>query len=250
MGGSTNTTTQTSAPSNPAVTNTQNSLLAGIDKAYAAGPTVFNESLYGGQGATTKSGIQSLINSANNSGYSTGVQGAIDSFGRTASGANLGVNDPGYSTIRNKLSNDVLTTTNGAFNNSGLFGSDNNQKQAASGLADSLGALDYQQYNDSQDRQVQAAGLLPGLYQASQQPASTLLQAGAIQDADTQAALQGRYDLSQRQGNAQTDLLAKLSSILQGNAAVAGTTQTQTSPARPWWESLAGVGIAGAGAFL
>jgi hypothetical protein len=244
--GSSQKSTSTTTSANPNITDTTNKLLGGIDSAWAKGPSVFNESLYAGLGDTTKNGISQMIGSANNPAYANGVQGAISSFGKTASGANLGVNDPGYSTIRNKLSNDVLTSTNGSFNNSGLFGSDNNQKQAASGLADSLGALDYQQYNDSQDRQVQAAGLLPGLYQASQAPASTMLSAGAIQDADRQAALQGRYDLSTRQGNAQTDLLAKLSSILAGNAASAGTTKTETKPSTPWWQT---VGQLAVGAF-
>lgn len=242
MGGS-QTSTSTTKPANASITKTTNNLLGGIDAAWAKGPSVFNESLYAGLGDTTKNGLQSLMGSANNPAYSSGVQGAIDSFGRTASGANLGMNDPGYATIRNKLSNDVLTSTNNSFNNSGLFGSDNNQKQAASGLADSLGALDYQQYNDSQDRQVQAAGLLPGLYQASQQPASTMLSAGAIQDADAQATLQGRYDLSTRQGNAQTDLLAKLSSILNGTASTAGSTTTTSQPSTPWWQSALGLAV-------
>lgn len=242
MGGS-QTSTSTTKPANASITKTTNNLLGGIDAAWAKGPSVFNEGLYAGLGDTTKNGLQSLMGSANNPAYSSGVQGAIDSFGRTASGANLGMNDPGYATIRNKLSNDVLTSTNNSFNNSGLFGSDNNQKQAASGLADSLGALDYQQYNDSQDRQVQAAGLLPGLYQASQQPASTMLSAGAIQDADAQATLQGRYDLSTRQGNAQTDLLAKLSSILNGTASTAGSTTTTSQPSTPWWQSALGLAV-------
>lgn len=243
MGDSNQTSTSSTASSNPNVTNTTNKLLGGIDAAWAKGPSTFNESLYGGLGGTTNQGLQQLIGSANNPAYSQGVQGAIQSFGDTAAGKNIGVNAPGYQTVRNKLSNDVLTSTNNSFNNSGLFGSDNNQGAAASGLADSLGALDMGQYNAGLDRQVQAAGMLPGLYQASQQPASTLLSAGAIQDADKQAALQGRFDLSQRQGNAQTDLLAKLSSILAGNAQASGSTTTSTTPSTPWWQSAIGIGL-------
>lgn len=243
MGGKTNTSTTSTAPANANVTATTNNLLSGIDAAWAKGPSVFNQSLYAGTGDATNKGIASVLNHANNSDYMGGITGAINSFGDTASGLNLGQNDPGYATLRNKLSNDVLTSTNGAFNNSGLFGSDTNQKAAASGLADSLGALDYQQYNDSLDRQTQAAGMLPGLYDALMKPASSQLQAGALQDADRQAALQGQYDLSQRQGNAQTDLLAKLSSILAGNAAVSGSTTTQSTPSTPWWQSAIGLGL-------
>lgn len=243
MGGSTSKSTSTTAPANANITSTTNKLLGGIDAAWAKGPTTFNENLYAGQGDATKQGIAGLIGGANNSAFTGGVEGALDSFGRTASGANLGVNDPGYETIRKKLSNDVLTSTNSSFNNSGLFGSDNNQYSAATGLADSLGALDYQQYNDSQDRQVQAAGMLPGLYEASQMPATTMLSAGALQDADKQATLQGRYDQTMRQGNAQTDLLAKLSAILAGNASSAGSTTTNTQPSTPWWQTALALGV-------
>lgn len=243
MGDSQQTSTSSTASSNPAVTNTTNKLLGGIDAAWAKGPAVWEDTLYGGQGATTKQGISSLIGSANNPAYSQGVQGAIQSFGDTAAGKNIGVNAPGYQAVRNKLSNDVLTTTNGAFNNSGLFGSDNNQGAAASGLADSLGALDMGQYNAGLDRQVQAAGMLPGLFQASQQPASTLLSAGALQDADTQAAKQGNFDYYTRANSAQTDLLAKLSSILAGNAQASGSTTTTSTPSTPWWQSMIGLGL-------
>lgn len=212
MGGSTNKSTSSTSPGT-SVTNTTNKLLGGIDAAWAKGPTPFNESLYAGLGGTTKSGLASMINSAT----------------PVANGANIGVQDPGYASIRKNLSNDVLTSTNGAFNNSGLFGSDNNQQQAAEGLGNALGSLDYGQYKDSLDRQTQAQ--------------STLLSAGAIQDADKQAALQGRYDLSQRQGNAKTDLLARLSSILSGTAGNAGSTTTTSTPSTPWWQSALGAAI-------
>lgn len=241
--GDNQTTTSSTTPANGHVSTTTDRLLGGIDTAWNAGPKPFNESLYTGIGDTTKNGIASLIGSANNADYSRGVDGAMSSFADTAAGKNIGVNAPGYQQIRDKLSNDVLTQTNGSFNNSGLFGSDNNQKSAAAGLTDSLGALDMGQYNAGLDRQVQAAGLLPGLYQAKQQPASTLLSAGAIQDADRQATQQGRYDLATRQGNAQTDLLAKLSSILAGNAQAGGSTTTSTTPTTPWWQSAVGIGL-------
>lgn len=242
-GGDTQQSTSSTAPTNPAVTATTNNLLGGINTAWAKGPSTFNESLYAGTGGVTQQGLSGSYAAAKNPAFASSVNGAIDSFGKTASGANLGINDPGYATIRNKLSNDVLTSTNSSFNNSGLFGSDNNQKQSAEGLGNALGALDYQQYNDSQDRQVQAAGMLPDLYDAAQKPSQTLLGVGAMQDADAQAALQGRYDLSQRQGNAQTDLLAKLSSILAGNAQASGSTTTTSQPSKPWWESALGIGV-------
>lgn len=243
MGDSQQVSTSSTTPNNPAVTATTNKLLGGINTAFDAGPSTFNESLYAGMSGGTKRGLGTAWTSATEPAFGGYMNGAIDSFGKTASGANLGINDPGYATIRNKLSNDVLTSTNNSFNNSGLFGSDTNQEQAAEGLGNALGALDYQQYNDSQDRQVQAAGMLPSMFQAAQLPGQAQIAVGQMYDADNQAALQGRYDLSQRQGNAKTDLLAKLSSILAGNAQASGSTTTQTTPTTPWWQSAIGLGL-------
>lgn len=236
---------QQSAPTNPQITATQNNLLSKLDTATNAGVPVFNQSLYGGVGNTTKQSWQDALNASANPDYTNGVNGAISSFGDTAAGKNIGTADPGYQTVRNKLSNDVLTSTNAAFNNSGLFGSDNNQYSAASGLADSLGGLDLQQYNNGLDRQAAAVPLLQQLYAAAQQPAATRGAIGSAQDADAQAALLGQNDLYQRQNGSLFDTLARSSSILNGTTANAGNTTTTTSPAAqqtPWWQSLASLG--------
>lgn len=236
MGKNSNTSTTTTAPANASITDTTNKLLGGINSAYDKGPSVFNESLYAGLGGTTNQGLQSLIGSAGNPAYSQGVQGAIQSFGDTAAGKNIGVQAPGYQAVRDNLSSDIMGQVGSSFASQGRFGGGSYVDKATDSLTSGLGALDMDQYNNGLDRQVQAAGMLPGLYDALQKPASTLLSAGAIQDADKQAALQGRYDLSQRNGNAQTDLLAKLSSILAGNAQTSGSTETKTTPAAPWWQ--------------
>lgn len=240
----TSTSTSSTAPTNPAVTNTTNKLLGGIDSAYDAGLKVNPVSLYGGVGDTTKQSWQQALNSSANPDYAAGVNGAISSYADTAAGKNIGVDAPGYQTVRNKLQNDVLTATNGAFNNSGLFGSDSNQTAAASGLTDSLGALDLQQYNNGLDRQAAAVPLLQQLYSAAQQPAATEGAVGAASDADTQATLLGNNDLFRRTNDSQTDLLAKLSSILNGTAGSSGstTTQTNTTPTTPWWQSALSLG--------
>lgn len=237
MGGS-NTTTTSTKPADPAVTATLDKLLGGVNTAYDKGPSVFNQSLYGGVGPTTSNAWSSALNAASNPDYASGANGAIANYAGVAAGNALGQNDPGYAALRAKLSNDVLTSTNSSFNNSGLFGSDTNQQAAASGLANSLGGLDYQQYQDSLTRQNNAAAMLPQLYQASQLPASTMGAIGSAQDADTQAALSGQNDLFNRQNNADTDLLTKLSSVFGGVAPIGGSDTVQTAPATPWWQVL------------
>lgn len=245
MGASTQTSTSssTSGPTNPDVQATTSKLAKGINTAYDAGLKVNPVSLYGGVGDTTKQSWQTALNAANNPAYASGINGAIDSYGRTASGANLGQNDPGYATLRSKLQNDVLTGTNSSFNNSGLFGSDNNQYAANKGLGDALGALDYQQYSNSLDRQTQAAQMLPQLFAAGQQPAAVSGSVGAAKDADTQAALLGQNDLFRRTNDAPLDLLSRLTSTAAGNAATSGTstTSSNTTPATPWWQGALGL---------
>lgn len=178
--------------------------------------------------ANTTQGWQASLNAANNPAYSQGLAGAMTSFGNRAAGNELGMQDPGYATMRAKLENDVMRSTNTAFNSSGLFGSDSNQKAAASGLADSLGALDYKQYGDSLDRQTSAAAMMPQLFQGSQLPASIQQAVGSAQDQNNQAQRMGELDWNSR-----------LAAALAGTSQAAGSTTTQS---KPLWQTLLGIG--------
>lgn len=277
-GGGSNTTTSSTSSSNPQVTSTLNQLLGGVSDAYKAGPTTQ------GAGATTQQGWQTALNAANNGAYGTGVNSALtgtnsllanngltgtqqsaigtsndiaSQYGQLAAQQGLGQNAPGYQTLRNTLSNNVLGSTNAAFNNSGLFGSDNDQTAAALGLTQGLGGLDYQNYqqsltNQSNDLQNQLgatnnaatisqqgvgnqgalSALLPSLYQAGQLPAQTQASVGAAQDANTQNL-----------ANKNINLLGQLSSILNGTAQTAGTTTSTSTPAPSTLQSLLGLGV-------
>ena len=231
MGGTTQTSTSSTAPSNPDVTATTSTLAKGLGALATPGATT-----YTAPGSTTTGGQAASLAAANNPLYSNAVNGAIGSFGNIAAGNQFGTNDPGYAALRSKLSNDVLTSTNQSFNNSGLFGSDSNQRAAAQGLGNALGGLDYQNFQNDQQRQAQAAGLLPGLFSAAQLPSSVQQSVGASQDAANAAQAAGP-----------TDFLAKLSSIASGNAAAGGTTQTNTQPGTPLWQTLLGAAVGGAG---
>jgi hypothetical protein len=224
-GGGTTSTTNSSQSTDPQVTSTLDQLLKGVSSAYSAGPT------YQAPGATTQQGWNSALSAASNPDYASGVNGAISNLSGIASGNALGQQDPGYAALRSQLSNNVLTQTNSAFNNSGLFGSDSNQTAAAQGLTNGLGALDYQQYQDSLARQQQAVSDLPGLYQAAQLPSGTQTAVGSAQDTAKQAG-----------ADKNITLLGQLSSILNGSAPAAGSTTTTTSPAPSLLQSLLGLG--------
>lgn len=228
MGSSTNKSTSTSKSSSPAVMSTVDKLAKGLGNEYTQG-----KSLYQAPGANTQAGWAGSLAAANNPAFSGGLAGALTSYGNRAAGNELGMNDPGYAALRSKLSDDVMRETNTAFNSSGLFGSDVNQKAAASGLAEALGGLDYNQYQNSLNRQSEAATMLPQLFSGMQLPSSIQQSVGASQDAAAQA-----------QANGPTDYLAKLTSILNGTAGAAGTTTTTTQPTAPLWQQLLGLGVA------
>lgn len=226
-GGGTTSTTQSSQSSDPQVSSTLDSLLKGVSTQYAAGPT------YQAPGATTQAGEAGALSAASNPLYAQGVQGALSSQVPMASGQDVGVNDPTYQALRAQNVNDALTTTNAAFNNSGLFGSDSDQKAAGTGVANAMNNLDYQQYQTGLAQQQQAISNLPGLYQAAQLPSGTQTAVGSSQDAATQAG-----------ANQNITLLGQLSSILNGSAPTAGTTTTSTQPAPSTLQSLLGLGTA------
>jgi hypothetical protein len=232
MGDSTQqTSTSSTAPSNPDVNNTISALAKGISSEYSPG-----KSLYTAPGATTTGGQAAALTAANNPFYSSSVNGAIQSFGNTAAGNDFGMNDPGYAALRQNTINDTLAATNKSYNSAGLFGSDSNQKAAGQGVANAVSGLDYANYQSDIARQQAAAGILPGLFSAGQLPASVQQGIGAQQDANTAA-----------QANGPTDFLAKLTGISTGNASASGTTTTNTQPGTPLWQSFLGYALGNAG---
>lgn len=227
MGSSTQKSTTTSGPSNPDLNATVSKLSKGLAAEYTPG-----KSLYQAPGANTQGGWAASLNAAGNPAFAGGIAGALSSYGNRAAGAELGINDPLYAAQRARLTDDVMTATNTAFNNSGLFGADSNQRAAGRGLAEALGGLDLAQRSESYGRQAEAANMLPGLFSAGQLPASIQQSIGASQDADAAAKAAGP-----------TDYLAKLTGILNGTAGASGTTTTTSQPTAPLWQTLLGLGI-------
>jgi len=227
MGSSTNKSTQTSGPSNPALNSTVTKLANGISNYYQPGGTA-----YVAPSATTTGGWQASLNAANNPAFNSGVSGAINSYGNRAAGNELGMNDPGYAALRARIANDTMSAVNKNFNNSGMFGSFSNQRNAAEGLANALAGMDYKQYGDSLDRQTQAATLLPQLFSAAQLPASIQQSVGASMDANNAA-----------QQNGQLNYLQNVTGLISGAAGAGGTTTTTSTPTAPLWQTLLGLGL-------
>lgn len=227
MGGDTETTTQTSGSSNPDVNALLSKLSKGISSAYQPGG-----STYVAPSANTTGGWAGAIGAAGNQDFSGGLAGALKSYGNRASGNELGINDPLYAAQRAQLRDDIMTGTNTAFNNSGLFGSDQNQFQVARGLAAGQGALDTAQRSESYGRQAEAANMLGSLFQNSLLPSSVQGAVGAAQDADAAAKQNGGIDY-----------LRQFTSLLGGAAGAGPQSTTTTTPTQNPFLSLLGLGL-------
>lgn len=280
MGGSSETQKVVSGPTNPKVDETITQLLGGVQNAYNRGPQPFNESLYAGTGPTTRNAWAMGKGAANNADYNSGISGAMryaggladgsgpsmteTALGGVARGDYLNNMDPEYQAMIDRAANETTADVNASIGADGRYGSNvhvadlvdqvggmrtranvENRRYEQQRQRDALGAIEGTR-QQGVDNAFAAQQMLPQLLGAGQLPASILGDIGAAEDADRQAVLQGRYDLHERQNNAQTDLLAKLSSILAGNAASGGQSESTMTPI---WQQLLGGGAAGAGIF-
>lgn len=227
MGSDTETTTQTSGPSNPDLSSLLSRVSKGIGGTYQPGG-----SSYVAPGANTTGGWLDTLNAAGNPDFASGIDGALGSYARRASGAEIGADNPAYGAVRDRIANDVTTRTNDAFNNSGLFGSDKNVESLGRGLGDALGTFDYQNLQDDYGRQAQGADMLTKLLTGATLPGSIKSSVGAAQDADAAAKASGGMNYQSQ--------FAQLLSQLSG--ASPQTTST-SQPGTPLWQTLLGLGV-------
>jgi hypothetical protein len=152
-----------------------------------------NNGLTAGQGrnlATTNDVGAGFGALTDNNGLSAGQSRAMANTGRLA-GAYGGLsgaydqNAPGYSKLRAKLRNDTATGIYNDFNNSGLFGSDQNMKSAGEGIGNALAGLDYGNYQNSVNNKYRALDSQKGIY-------DTLFGQGQTGIGNTLAGLQGQ----------------------------------------------------------
>lgn len=227
MGSSTNKTTTSTGSSSSAVRGAVDELAGGLKDLYVPGT-----SAYVAPSSTTTGGWNSSLAAANNPAFASGIGGALSAYGNRAAGNELGINDPGYAALRQRLKDDTMTDVNSLFTTSGRFGSGSHVGAASEGLANALAGLDYKQYGDSLARQSEAANMLPQLFAAGQLPSSIQQSVGASMDADKAAQESGKWDY-----------LNRATGALTGTAGAAGTTTTTTQPTTPLWQQLLGLGI-------
>lgn len=263
MGGGTSTTTASTSPSDPKVSQTLDQILGLTQNAASAGPT------YVPPGANTVAGENASLTAATNPAFATGVNGAIgatdnlignggltpgqtSNIGDTNDLASLYskmATDPASTQAGKNLINDVTTSTDAAFNNSGLFGSDNNKDALSRGITEGLGGLQQgyltgqqgaldDSFNKTQtgtSNGATLAQLLPTLYSADQLPGGTQQAVGSAQDTAAQAA-----------ANRNLTLIQQLTAALSGQAPVGGATTASTSPTQSPLLSLLGIALGAA----
>jgi hypothetical protein len=237
----------TTTPTNPKVTQTVDQILGGVQAAQAAGAKPFEQSLNAGVGPTTTGAWAMGKDAVNQPAYGQGITGALNSYSKVAQGDYLNNMDPEYQAMIDRAANETTADVNSSMGANGRYGSNVH----VGALVDQVGgmrtAANVENRRYEQQRQTEAAGLLPQLLQSGQLPAAITGQIGSAEDAASQAALMGQYDLHERKANANTDLLAKLTSILAGNAASSGQTSTTTQPEVPWWQTALGYVAGNAG---
>lgn len=236
MGGQ-NTTTTTSGSSDPQVQQAISTLGSQLNTQLGQGYKGFEGSLVPSLSGQTTAGINALTNNPNNAAYGAGITGAINRQADIASG-NL-QDDP----YRNRLISDTAAATNAALQGSGRFGSGANENALIRNISTTLAPYDYQ-------REQAALQALPGLYGASNMPASASLQAGQLMDAYNTAQAQEAARQFDVQNNAGFRTIAQGTQALAGIAPAAGTTTSTTQPTTPWWQTLAGGAIGLGSTFL
>lgn len=242
-GGGSKTTTSTSSttPNNAAVDATTTQLLNKLQGYVNTGSAVYGNTLNPGAGQTTQNAWDATLNAAGNPTFVQDINNTLSEFGQIASGNRMGENDAAWNTARDNAVRDA----NAIFTSNGRFGSGSHVQEAARGL----GAVDLARIQGNESRQMAAASALPGLFNASLLPAGVMGSVGAEQDANALALRQADADLFDRTNNRGWNDLARATSILSGTAGATGTTttNTQTQPKTPWWQSALGFGLGALG---
>lgn len=239
MGGNIDTGTQTSGLSNEAMKSAATTIGNQLNTQLNTGVKPYTQSMVPGLSSQTQAGVGALTNNPNNAAYGSSIGNTMNDFGAIASGQRFGMNDPGYAAMRENLIDDVTSSTNAAFNASGRFGGGSNVESLSRGLTSGLSAMDYANFQNDQQRQTQAAQMLPGLYSASNMPAAASLQAGQLMDQWNTAKAQDDARIFDATQNAGWNTLQRGGAIFGGTAPVSGTTTTES---QPWWKVGTGLG--------
>lgn len=205
---------------------------------------------YAGFSPETEQGLSSMAQRA--SAGSPTIAGANTMIGNTLNGSYLSSGNPYFSAMTKRITDSVLPSITSQWQHAGR-GTGNSEviEAAGRGLGDSIGQLAYQNYGDERAKQMQAAGMAPGLASADYMDAERLLGVGAQREAQTQRGIdeaRQRYQFEQdKQANALREYQGSVMPIagLGGESNSTSETQRSASPL----QTAMGIGVMGASLF-
>lgn len=213
------------------------------------GQQYFPGETYVGLGDTSNQALDQMQTLAGQGGSQAGY----DQAAATASGQYLGAGNPYLSTIWNDQADQLTNRLKDVYSGMGRYASAPMEGE----LTRNLGALHANlfggAYESERNRQLQAAGMMPQLDQARYYGADRLAAVGGARDQNSQNQRDSevaRFNFNQQ---APMNALDWYNSIINGQAALGGTsTQVTQEPRRPLQKLLGAVtGIGGMiGGFL
>ena len=237
--GSTSTTTQSNSPYAPAQPLIDQGL-ADVRRMYESGG--FNISPYQGPMVAGFSGMQQA-QQAMTPGV---VNNALGSLGASQQAVNRAM-DPnaqsaGFDQVRQNTIANIMPGINASFAGSGMTGSTLHQQNLAKGLAAGLGGVENQNYQQGQNRALQAAQFAPQLNNAAFNALDYMGGVGQQQQMLNQAQIEADALRDQQGKTAEMDALQNFLALSTGAGSQFGV-QSSTSRQSPGLMSMLGLGL-------
>lgn len=236
--GDTQTTTQSADPWSP----TQDALKSGIGTAqdmYASGG--FQVDPYSGQMIADYDPFRAQADN-----LTPGIANANIGNANTAQATAAGMMDPNQhsaafgQTIQNTIA-DIMPGINGSFAKSGMTGSTLHQQNLASGLGQGIANVYDRSWNQSQDRALSAAGMMPGLNNAATTAADWLRNSGVDRQSYDQSVINADILRDQQAQAAPMQALQDYMALMSGVGGQFSTSES-TQQTNPGLLSILGAG--------
>lgn len=171
-------------------------------------------------------------------GFSAPTQQSHQMISQLAGGPNLsqqagstlsGLMDPsqygaGLEGVKQEALGSAIPAAAAQFSGSGLTDSSTAQQGVGRAAAQAVAPIEYQAYNQAQNRALQAAGMSPAIQQASYLPAQMLGQIGGQQQQQDQAQIDAQRSLYQEQQRAPIAGLENYAALIGGIGGQGGLT--------------------------
>ena len=237
--GSQSTTTQNNEPYEAARPLIDQGL-ADAQSMYNAGG--FNIQPYQGQLVAGYDPMRAYSDSLMQPGSNVALQRNADAYGAADRAMNPNWYNPALQGVAQNVIADVMPSVNSTFAGSGRTGGGLHQQALAKGLTSGLSDAYYGAQQRSQDRALNAAGMVPGLNADQFQTFNNLQNAGQDRQAYNQAQIQADVFQDQQQKTAALNAIQDYLSLSSGAGSMFGV-QTSTSRQSPGLMGMLGLGL-------